>query len=137
VVVLFDQMEARPEAVQYAAELSTRVESALVLLMLLRLDERTPPFADAGALEASIEAAFAPHVKKARGFGVPIEALLRIGDPYSELTKYLAETRTVHTIVWAGDRAVLSQKHRKEQPHWLARIRDTVDIPVVVPSLKQ
>lgn len=137
VVVLFECLEARSEAIQYAVELSARIGSALVLLVLLRLEAAGVRRAHgAEGVEESVAEAFAPHLRRARNLGVPVEALLRVGDPYSELTKYLAETRTVHTIVWAGDRAALIQKPRKEQLHWLARIRDTVDIPVVIPSLR-
>jgi hypothetical protein len=137
VVLLFDDMHARTEAIQYAVELSSRMDSALVLLMLLDLDADGSSSVDENEyLRAIVEQAFAPHVRMARSAGVAVEPVLRIGNPYSELMKYLAETRMVHTIVWAGDLAVLSQRHRRESPHWLARMREAVEFPVVVPSLK-
>ncbi len=137
VVLLFDHLHARTEAIRYGVEFSARMESVLVLLMLLHLDgEGAGSNQGNGHLSASVEQAFAPHVAMARRAGVPVELILRVGDPFSEFMKYLAETRTVHTIVWAGDRKVLHQKQRGESPHWLVRIRDAVDLPVVSPSRK-
>jgi hypothetical protein len=137
VVLLFDGMRARKEAFAYALELAVRMECRLVLLMLLRLEAAATTGSEAGELEHSLEETFKPQLQEARRTGVPVEPILKVGDPYSELTKYLAQTRTVHTIVWGGEQTALTSRPRRDRPHWLVRIREQVDLPVVVPSLRE
>lgn len=137
VVLLFDDLRARPEALQYAVEFAARMDSVLVLLVLLCL-EAVAPAADNGSqlLEETVEAAITPHLKAARAAGLTIEVVLRLGDQYSEMMKYLAETRTIQSIVWGGDETVLKSKTRRNKPHWLVRMRESIDCPVVIPVLK-
>jgi hypothetical protein len=137
VVFLFDRLRARDEALKYAVGLAGRMESTLVLLVLLRLEESgSNDASDIESLETSVAMAFEPHLKTTQSAGVPVEHVIRVGDPSSELMKYLAETRMIHTIVWGGEQATLSHRTQKGRPHWLVRIRDRVNVPVVVPVLK-
>jgi hypothetical protein len=137
VVFLFDQLRARTEALEYAAGLAGRMGFRLVLLVLLRLEEtRSDAANDTDCPEDTVTMAVEPHLRTAQSVGVPVESVLRVGDPSSELMKYLAETRTIHTIVWGGDQATLHQRTQRDGPHWLVKIRDRVHVPVVVPVLK-
>jgi hypothetical protein len=132
VVTLFDGCEARAEAVAYAVELAARLDSTLVLLMLVGHDDRADDCTETFAARA--RAAIAPHLRTAESAGVRVEAVLRVGDPYSELMKYLAQSHADATIVWGGEKAALRPGRRGQRPHWLMRARDSVDLPVVVPS---
>jgi hypothetical protein len=137
VVVVADGLALRDVALDYAVTLAGRMEMALVVLFLLRL-EVVSAEADDGTrnLERSVEQALTPHLRAARTAGIPVEPIIRVGSPYSELMKYLAENRSVHTMVWGGEPSLLERRANPRKPHWLTRIRDRIDLPVVVPSLK-
>lgn len=139
IMLLFDDHAPTHEALQYSVELAHRMGSTLVLLMLLADDVADRMRAGRGPsdrLEDEVEDCFAPCVERARAAGVSVENELRVGDPSSELMKFLAETRPVHTIVWGGDGDAVRRKARTARRHWFARMRDRVELPVVVPMPK-
>jgi len=139
VVLVFDELQPRPEALQYSMELARRMRCTLVLLMLLPHDWVEAPRSVSGtaiAQPAPVDELFAPTVEAGRTAGLEVEALLRTGDPSSELLKYLAETRPIRTIVWGGRREAVERRERGRRPHWFVRMRSRVEAPVVVPTLK-
>lgn len=139
VMLVFDDLAPTHEALVYSVELAHRMGSTLVLLMLLSEDvmHRTSVGrGDSGRLGDDVEGSFAACVARARVVEVPVENELRIGDPSSEFMKFLAETRPVHTIVWGGDGKAVRRTARTAKVHWFARMRDRVDLPVVVPMPK-
>jgi nucleotide-binding universal stress UspA family protein len=139
VVLVFDELEPTPEALRYSLELAQRLHLSVVLLMLPcddAVDRLSIVPGRPGGLEATAEEVLAPCVLLARTAGVAVEAVLRTGDPSSELMKYLAETRPIHTIVWGGDQEAVRRHDRAQRSHWFVRMRDRVELPVVVPTLK-
>ncbi len=138
VVVLFDSIDRhdlRAEAVPYGLELARRTGSSLALLLLLPHDTAIQAPDDSEVAEASRqdgEAMAAELVQGTHGADLPVATALRLGDPSSELMKFLAGLHTVTAIVWGGQ-----GNPAPGRDHWLARIRDRLGVPVVVPSLRR
>jgi nucleotide-binding universal stress UspA family protein len=139
IMLVYDELAPTREALQYSVELARRMGSTLVLLMLLADGDAGRILAGrdlSDRIEGAAEDSFAPCVERARAAEVPVENELRVGDPSSELMKFLAETRPVHTIVWGGDGEAVRRKARTARRHWFARMRDRVELPIVVPMPK-
>ena len=128
-LVLFDSMYVREEVVQYSIELAKRMDYALVILILLALDSEDAKYANDFEMRAR-ETLEGPMMSAGQA-DIPVEAEIRMGDPASELMKFLAGSRSVDTIIWGGIRDV-----RLNKGHWLTRMKDMLDCPVVVPSRK-
>jgi len=131
-MVLFDSLSVRPEAVQYSIQLAKRMEYSLIILVLLALHSQ----------EAEGTQDFNLRIKETlRGLlyaagqaGVQVEAEVRMGNPSSELMKFLARSRSVQTIVWGGPQELGGQKRVKD--HWLMRMKDGLGCPIVIPARK-
>jgi hypothetical protein len=137
-MLLFDSLAVRGEAVAYAIELAKRTKTDLVLLVLLAaedcdLSEGREPLAEQLTL---LEKTLVAHIKRARAAGVSAEAVVKTGDRVSELVKFLAASRSFQTIVWGGHRELADASVQRKRAHWLMKIKDTVECPVVVPSAK-
>ncbi len=137
-MLVFDDVAPTREAIRYSVELAHRMGSSLVLLMLLAdgvADRaRKARAAEPGRPADEIESRFGACIELAGAAEVPVEIEIKIGDPSSELIKFLAEARRVHTIVWGGDGDAVRRKSRTGKGgHWFARMRDRVELPVVVP----
>lgn len=133
VMVLFDSLSVREEAVQYSIELAKRMDYALVILVLLALDSEDVKYAN--DFEVRAREALEGPLMSAGQAGIPVEAEIRMGDPASELMKFLAGSRSVDTIIiWGGFRDVGTTRLNKA--HWLTRMKDVLECPVVVPSRK-
>jgi hypothetical protein len=68
--------------------------------------------------------------------GVAARAIIRTGDPQSELMKFLAGSTTTQAIVWGGCPDLLSQKRQQKKSHWLVQAKGLLGFPVVIPSMK-
>ncbi|MFO8058222.1 MAG: universal stress protein [bacterium] len=132
VMVILDSFSMAGEAVQYSIELARRMDYSLLVLILLPLDSEE--LKSAKDIEKRAQDALRPHISFARDAGVETEAEVRIGDPSSELMKFLAGARSVHTIVWGG-KSDISRAGRKKA-HWLLKIKHMLECPVVIPSTK-
>jgi len=139
IMLLFDSFSVRGEAVQYSIELARRMDSTLVFLMILPLDSEEEATAESdwvSNLKARIKEAIVSHMENAEETGVSVEAFVRMGDPSSELMKFLAGSRTFQTIVWGGDEDLTNKKAQKKKAHWLVKMKDVVECPVLIPSIK-
>jgi hypothetical protein len=137
-ILLSDSQTVRPEAAQYAIEFAKRTNPDLVFLVLLSADEGDVSEIRGKSAEqlAGLERTLASQVERARAAGVSAEAVVKTGDPCSELVKFLAASGPFQTIVWGGRQEVPQAGARGPRPHWLAKIKDIVECPVVVPSRK-
>lgn len=134
ILVLSDSLTLRREAVQYSIELATRMEASLVILLLLPLHplKSSPNEIDLVKwLDAEGRQALDYSGHDIREAGVELETEVRIGNPRSELLKYLAESDSYQTIVW-GSRT----KAIEDEGHWLARVKDSLECTIVVPAKK-
>ncbi len=76
------------------------------------------------------------HPGRAEMEDVSMQIVVKIGDPQSELMKFLAESSTIQTIVWGGRPDLVDSGARQKQTHWLVKTKGLVECPIVVPSLK-
>ncbi|OIN96133.1 MAG: hypothetical protein AUJ48_02045 [Deltaproteobacteria bacterium CG1_02_45_11] len=139
IMLLFDSLSVHGEAVQYSIELAKRMDSSLVLLMLLPFESGENTSAGSDWLkdpEARVHDALVRHIEAAKKVGVSVETLVKMGDPPSELMKFLAGPSTFQTIVWGGEQDLTNKKVRQKKAHWLVKMKDILDCPVVIPSMK-
>jgi hypothetical protein len=130
-MLLFDSFTVRGEAVQYAIELAKRTNTGLVVLALLSADE--DEFSEAGD---EFEKSLIGHMESAQAAGISAEAVVKTGDPSSELVKFLATSGSLQTIVWGGQQELVGEGVRGKKSHWLTKLKDVVECPVVIPSKK-
>lgn len=134
ILILSDSLALRREAIQYSIELAKRMEASLVILLLLSLNPLEPSsneidlvkWLDAEGREALKDPGYA-----IRESGVAVETDVRIGNPSSELLKYLAESDSYQTIVWGSHIGAV-----EDEGHWLARIKNSLECTIVVPATK-
>ena len=135
VMILLESFYVRREALQYSIELAKRMDSTLVFFLIIPLEicenaDKTDP------LEIDVKDAMISHMDAAQRAGVSVEAVIRMGDPSSELMKFLAISRSIQTIVWGGEKDLINQRSVQKRAHWLVKLKDVVEIPVVIPSMK-
>ncbi|MFH1434438.1 MAG: universal stress protein [Pseudomonadota bacterium] len=124
IMVLFDALPVLDEAARYAIDLAERMDCGLIFLFIHPPD--TSDSGPAGSHECGragstggLRHALKKHVEAAGRAGVPLEAEVRIGDPVSELMKFLAGSGAINTIVWAGMRDPAVVRGRGSGCHWL------------------
>ena len=136
ILILLDCITVRNEVIEYSLELAKRMESSLILLLLLaygtdgmtKVEDENP-----GDLSVTIRDKMLNYMGKIHTEGIRVEAEVRIGDPSSELLKFLAEIGSIETIVWGGKNNVSNKKEMHKKSHWLLKIRNLVKCPVVFP----
>lgn len=139
ILVLFDSLSIRSEAVQYAIELAKRTDCELVILMLLwpEINDETPSSLDFSDEERlRVQDALYRQAEQAEQTGVAVRALIKTGDPQSEVMKFLAGSSTTQAIVWGGSPDLMDQKAQQKRSHWLVKTKSMVECPVVIPSMK-
>jgi hypothetical protein len=133
-MVLFDSAAIRRESLQYSIELAKRMNSNLTLLVILPFEASKT---DANSIEPMIkrgvkaEESLKKHLETIKNAGLSAETAVRIGNPRSELVKYVAEAGRFETIVWGAKPDLM-----KKKDHWLVRMKDTLECPVVTPFIK-
>ena len=134
IMVLFDSASIRRESLQYSIELAKRMNSNLNLLVILPFEINPTASNDIEPMiKRGVQAkeSLEKHIETIKNAGVPVETAVRIGNPRSELVKYVAEAGRFEIIVW-GARPDLMKK----KDHWLVRMKDTLECPVVTPFIK-
>jgi hypothetical protein len=134
IMVLFDSDSIREEAIHYSFELAKRMDSSLILLAVLSVEgwENTR-----NAIDPMYQQGFHANkllndqIQTMKNKDVSMEVAVRIGNPRSELLKYLAENSRVQTIVWGGNPDAIRRKN-----HWLVQMKDILECPVVTPYKK-
>jgi len=133
-MVLFDSASIRRESLQYSIELAKRMNSDLILLVILPFEERSSAFNGIKSMikrGLDAQAALKKQIETIQNAGIAVETAVRIGNPRSELVKYLAEAGRFEIVVWGGGPDLM-----KSKDHWLARMKDILECPVVTPFIK-
>ena len=134
IMVLFDSASIRREALRYSIELAKRMKSSLILLMILSFEVCSPNVnAVEPMMEIGIEAneSLKKHAQIIRNEGIAVETAVRIGNPRSELVKYVAEAGRFEIIVWGATPGLMKKKN-----HWFVQIKNILECPVVTPFIK-
>jgi hypothetical protein len=144
ILILLDSPKVRGEVTTYSVELARRMEASLHILMLLRWERssRNGAFSrDLVSKQETIrdrgELVVKACLEEIQGLGLEAVGTVRLGDPSSELLKYLAEHQPFEAVVWGGIEAFLRRRRIPIRSHWLARVREQLDCTLVVPSLKR
>jgi hypothetical protein len=139
ILVLFDSLSIRSEAVQYSIELAKRTDCELIILMLLsaEIDDSAPmPRKFPSEAHLEVQDALFVQAEEVENAGVAVRAVVRTGDPHSELMKFLAGSTATQTIIWGGRSDLMDQKGQQKKSHWLVKTKGLLEIPVVIPSMK-
>ncbi|MCJ7773198.1 MAG: hypothetical protein MUP22_08710 [Desulfobacterales bacterium] len=126
----------RNEVIEYSLELAKRMESSLILLLLLRYGTDEIARIENGHsndLKIYIKDKMINHMEKIHAEGIHVEAELRIGDPSSELLKFLAEIGSIETIIWGGKNNLSNKKEMHKKSHWFLKTRGFVKCPIMFP----
>jgi hypothetical protein len=134
IMVLFDSAFIRPESIRYSIELAKRMNSTLTLLVILPFEVNP---AASGAIEpmikrgAEAEKSLEEHIEPIKNAGLSVETAVRIGNPKSELLKYVAESGRFEIIIWGATPDLM-----KKKDHWLVQMKNTLECPVITPFIK-
>jgi len=134
IMVLFDSASIRRESLRYSIELAKRMNSNLTLLVILPFEVCTTA---SNGIEPMIKRgvqakeSLKKQIETIKNAGLSVETAVRIGNPRSELVKYVAEAGRFETIVWGARPDLMKRKD-----HWLVRMKDTLECPVVTPFIK-
>ena len=133
-MLLFDSASIRRESLRYSIALAKRMNSNLTLLVILPFEVcATSSDGIQPLIKRAVKAkeSLNKHIENIKNAGLSVETAVRIGNPRSELVKYVAEAGRFEIIVW-GARPDLM----KSKDHWLVRMKDTLQCPVVTPFIK-
>jgi len=136
ILVLMDEITVRHEVIEYSLELAKRMGSSLILLLLLAYgsdDIFKIESGDSKDFNTAFKDKILDYMEEIHTEGIDVEAEVRIGDPSSELLKFLAETGTIETVVWGGQNSIGDKKEMQKKSHWLHKIRNSVECPIVFP----
>ena len=133
-MVLFDSASIRPESIRYSIELAKRLNATLALLVILPFEVR--PTASGGIEPmikrgAEAEKSLKKHIETIKNAGLAVQTDVRIGNPKSELVKYVAESGRFEIIIWGATPDLM-----KKKDHWLVRMKKTLECPVITPFIK-
>jgi len=134
IMVLFDAASMRRESLKYSIELAKRMNATLTLLVILPFEVSRNTSNDIEPMikrGVQAEELLKKHTEPIKNMGLSVETAVRIGNPRSELVKYIAEAGRFEIIVW-GARPDLMKK----KDHWLVRMKDTLECPVITPFIK-
>jgi len=127
ILVIFEGLNPRPEAVQYSLALAQRIDAKITFLVLL-------PNESAGDDPiARGEEVLRKEADSIAAAGVEAEFQIRIGDPRSEFYKFMASRPSFHTAIWGGDEKVLEHGGARMSDHWVSAVGNELYCPLVAP----
>ncbi|RJO73122.1 MAG: hypothetical protein C4523_02070 [Myxococcales bacterium] len=131
IIVFFEDLEIRQEAVHYAAALAKRTNAELIFLLLLRYD--SDPSENPDSLRQKYRDVLRHHLLQMMKDDPPPMVEVRVGDPRSEFYKFMTAYSSFEAAVWGGNEYAVSSRAGRAAAHWLAQIENELECPVVVP----
>lgn len=143
ILVLTDDVHLTEGIPLYAWALAERSDADVHFLLLLRPDPYLPESngnitsvaANLDELTTRSQQLLSRYLEDTQArvgdVGV-VQATVRVGDPASELLKFLAANPVPFCVVWGGNKDIFaSGKLKKHSDHWLAKVQDSITCPVV------
>ena len=127
ILVLLEDGDCHEASIRYAFELAKRLHNRVEVLMLLSGSASTDA---AQTWRSSLQ-------ETASREGILLQMAVRRGDKASELVKHIATHPPIELMVWGGDETALVQRRASRSNHWLARIRNEIEFPVVTATRKK
>lgn len=134
-LVLFENEKVCPKAVHYARELALRMDAEVSFLMLVEM-----AFANGAVLGgkrntlSGIEKRVGRILSASSGEflreGIAVSIALRVGDPASELVKFLAERPSFQAVIWGSDED-LPDAGPLRRGHWLKKVAGVFECPLL------
>ena len=137
-LIIFENEQVFSGALTYAREYAARMDARVTFLVLVAMAFSSLDFMGAkrkrlqqieiisGKLLADLTDVF---VQK----GLETSAALRIGDPYQELLKFLADRPSFQAIIW-GSGQDLPLVGRAKKKHWLWQLSGHLECPLLTVS---
>ena len=138
ILVLFETVNIRKEVVRYSTGLAKRTDSDLMFLIILNPNtwqssgSKYDTSLKNSDLEKAGKEAIKPYILEIEQEGVKVTSEVCIGDPPSEFLKFMAKNAPFQTVIWGGMNPE-EGKSRKMEGHWLRRVQNMIDCPLVVP----
>jgi hypothetical protein len=130
ILLVLEDETFRLESVYYAVNLAKRTDCSVSVLMLIE-------HSDANNARTTDEPEMVEDViDMLKAEGVNAQGISRHGDKASGLLKHLAAYSSFEAIIWDGKDEITSKHSIKKPDHWLAKIRTTIQCPVVSPAKK-
>ncbi|MBW1787004.1 MAG: universal stress protein [Deltaproteobacteria bacterium] len=140
ILVVFENEEVCTSAVTFARELALRMDSEVTFLMLVEMPFLGNSFL--GSKRNAITDLEKRAAEKLSGFssqfletGIEVSVALRVGEPPQELLKFLAGRPAFQAIVW-GSGEVLPDKGHLRRDHWVSKVANTLECPLLTVSSK-
>jgi hypothetical protein len=136
IMIFSDSLKLYADALRYSVALARRLNSELTLLLILSAPSNegmnsTGVVESISMLDGSARALFKEFCDSSKDAGLAMETAVRVGNPQSELVKYLAEA-SFQILVWGGEANPMT-----DRTHWLAQVKGRVKCPIVIPRRKR
>jgi len=131
ILLIVEDETFRTESVNYAVNLAKRINCSISVLMLTtNKDQAGNPFISEPEIVKKVL-----NIIKAKG--VNTQGISRSGDKASELLKHLTTYPSFEAVIWGGKEKISLEHSRKKTDHWLAKIKTTIQCPVINPTKKR
>lgn len=135
ILVIFENERVCDLAVKYSCELAHRMDSDVTFLMLMEMSFPNRLSIDSKRkaiqrIESRIGKILGNMSSELLKQGIPVSVAIRVGDASQELLKFLAERPSFQTVIWGSDEKLPYLNHNR-RTHWLAKIADTLECPLI------
>jgi len=130
ILLVMEDETFRLESVFYTVNLAKRIDCSVSALMLTEHSD------DKKAQITSEQDVIEDVIDMIKAQGVSAQGISRHGDKASALLKHLAAYSSFEAIIWGGKEEITAKHSIKKPDHWLAKIRTTIQCPVVSPAKK-
>ena len=124
ILFLCEDCNIREESVLYSIELARRLETSILLLMLV---------AEASRASCSEDVLVKELIKPIQKARVKVSKDIRYGDKATELLKYLAVHSSLAVIVWGSDEGMVGKLGAGKPHHWLNKLTGMLPCSIVSP----
>ena len=140
ILLIFENERICEQAVSYSRELALRMDSEVAFLMLVEMGflDRVYLGSKRNAirqLETRVGKAIGELTSTFIEEGISVSVALRIGDAAQELLKFLAERLPFQAVIWGSDEDPPHGGPLRKN-HWLSRIVDTLECPLLAVSAR-